>query len=825
MAGIPCITIEMATAGSTLYYGSHAFTSGSGDTPASTFFAPRLLNSVGFNRSVGCHFWQQAPRGEQGFDIIELCNADGHFDSYVGQSLRDKTLVIKRGNNGDAYSTFTTVATLLVDRVDFTNENVLRVYTKSVAAKLDRPLQSSLYPTTLSNGALRGRPRPITIGRCYQVPLQQPELTGNGHYDVHDHNWWAGIEQYMDQGATILEVSPFYVGTTGYRRSSKTGVYGAERTSAVAGKQVATVLGAVKRDATIISEDFAALGSFTETGGGAGGRDASISANQLRMLNTAGGANLTLQHNTAITPVSTFKTFFLYEVDVTSFTSGACGIDISGVSSVRVLSGTGHYSGVMRYTASFNISFVASNGSNCDMLLDNLRVYRVTPIERLSDVVKYVATSDSDYAGKGPLTVSDLDTTTISAVDTAAPYSLGFHASDPIMISDVLDQVMQSYGGWWYVNRTGKLTVGRLTAPSGSATYTFDQSNIAPGMRVSFDEARGLSNLILAKRNWSPYEESEIVGSLNYVQLSSSDKDADVTLSNSNYSFSTTNTGSARSTPSIFGDRIYFEVTVGSAADANWTCGYGNSLAAIASFPGADSNAIAYSAFGQIIQNFTVIAAPNSYTAGDVIGFAIDLRPSARGETAVPAVVYARKNGTWQLAANPDTEAQTALSQPNAGPLLAHVMIGNNAATTKSGEVNFGNKAFTYDPPDDYIAPAWHRTLICQQFRYSYESTVALHASYAHADGSGKEDAGTPTLLSKAADARTECDRWATLYSVERFFYEFDAFMDSVAADQIEPGDVISVTYPRFGLSSKLLRVVGIKGSLLDRKVTITAWG
>jgi len=46
-----------------------------------------------------------------------------------------------------------------------------------------------------------------------------------------------------------------------------------------------------------------------------------------------------------------------------------------------------------------------------------------------------------------------------------------------------------------------------------------------------------------------------------------------------------------------------------------------------------------------------------------------------------------------------------------------------------------------------------------------------------------------------------------------------------VNADQIEPFDVIEVTYPRFGLSAKKLRVIAVEGQMLGRAVQIKAWG
>ena len=816
MAGLPCIMVEIATSGSTIYVGTHNYVTRAADTPASTFFEARLMQDLSFSRSIGLAFFNTAPRGQQNFGTIDVVNADGNFDSLVGSSLRDKAVTVKRGETGDAYSTFTTVATLVVDRVEFDGEKIVRFYVKDISAKLDRPLQQNTYPTTHPVAALRGRPRPLTVGRCYQVPALQTNATGNGQFDVHEDDDWIGLEQVLDQGATLIE-------GTAYERSTVTGVYGFERLTAIAGKQVATVLGEYTITTTHIDEGFTALTNWTETNGGAGGRDASISSNQLSMVNTAGGADLHLDFNTSIS--ATRDKYFVYQVDCTSWTSGYCQIRPSSIAATieKTIDAAGHYSGVIRAASSFTFRITAPNGSNCSLLLDNLKLYEVTPVEQLSDVVTYLTVT------KGPLVSGDLNSSAISTLQTDTGYRYGFHAPEPVSIASMLDQVCTSIGGAWWINRSGKLTLGRLTAPTGTAVLTFDQSSIKDGMQVQFDQAEGLSNRILAKRNWAPYAESEIVASLNYVQLNASDKDADVTLSNGNYNYSAANVGSVRDTPALFGDRIYFEV-LASTVDGTGQhyIGWGNSSATITSYPGATADSLSYRANGQTYSNAAGSAYGNTWTSNDRIGVAVDMRPAAMGSRQQHYRLYWSKNGTWQNSSNPDTEAAPVLMPINAVS-MAYAMIGGNVAGTNAGTVNFGQAAFTYTPPADYMAPAWHRQFVLADFRLIYQTSTSMAAAYAASvatAGAGDAPQGIPTLLSRDADAKTECDRWAALYASERFLYTFTALLDAgVNADQLEPFDVIEVTYPRFGLSAKKLRVIGVEGQMLGRAVQIKAWG
>lgn len=825
MAGLPCVMVEISIpAGGTLYVGTTDYVSTAADTPASTFFAGRIAEDLSFDRAVGCQFWGSRPRGPQNFGRIRLVNADGAYDAYVGQSFRDQTVVVKRGLSGDAYSTFTTVATLVVDSVELT-ERYFDVAVKDRGARLERALQANLYPATVTNQALRGKPRPITLGTCFQVPVQQPDVFGNGHFDLHEDDQWIGTTQVMDQGAALVE-------GTGYRRSAKSGIYGFERLTAVGGQQVANVQGRFRVLSTELSDDFTSLAGWTEFNGGIAGRDATIVSNELRMENTAGGADLFLTSTTTITAAD--SDLFYYEIDCTQRTSGQVVIRTGGVpaNTERIIDAVGRYTGIFRTSSSFQLRILALNGSNADLRLDNLRIRKIALDDRLQDIVPYLATV------KGPLVSGDLDSTAIAQLDTDTGYRYGFHASEPTQIADVLDQLAISIGGWWYVKRDGKLTFGRLLPPTGTAAYTFNSTDISDeGVRIRLDGAPGLSNVCLAKRNWRPYaEDGGVVGGLNFFQLNASDRDADVTLSNSNYTYSATNVGSVRSTPGLFGERLYFEVTATAIGGAQQHyVGVGNATGAVTAAPGADTNSIAYRANGQSFINGALAAYGTAWGANDVIQVAIDGRPAAMGANQRHFRVYFGRNGTWQASSNPATEAGF-LSFAGGVEGIAHFMAGGNAAETNAGSVNFGQVAFAYAPPAEYTAVAWHRQNVLADYRYKFESTTALAAAYAHADGAraltDRADnereyvGGIPTLLAREADAVAEANRWAGLYAVERFFYDFTGLLDAgINADQIEPGDLIEITWPRFGLNAKKLRVVAVRGRLLGRAVQITAWG
>lgn len=821
MAGVPCATVELATKTSTIYISTHKFDTASGDTPSLTPFAPRIISDFNFRRAAGLVFHGKRPRGERSIGVIRVANADGVYDSLVGNSLRDKSIIVKRGDSLDAYSTFSLVATLLVDRIEFEDEATIAIYTKSISAKLERAWQQTMYPTTISNKGLVGTPRPRCFGKVFQIPLAQPDMFGNGRYDVHDGDQWIGVDQFMDKGST-----PSY--DVGYRRSHTSGIYGIDRLQATEGKQVANVQGAFVIVDTPYTDDFTSLASWNEFNGGVAGRDASIVGNALNLVNTAGGAELQLFHATT-TATSATENWY-YEFDVTAWVSGSVQFRSTFVGTEQTISEVGRYTGMAYQAANFNPRFYVLNGSNGSLTIDNFRARRVRLIESLPDVMTYVCVTT------GPLVSGDLDSTSINALDAATGYKYGYFAKEAVQIADILDWIAASYGGWWGENRSGKIVTNRLTAPSGSPVLAFTDSMIGPeGINIQFDAAPGLSNVILAKKNWSPYDESELATSLNYLQLNPSDKDADVTLSNSNYTYANANVGSVRSLPAIFGERIYFEVLANTVdGTQQHYIGVANTTPVITNYPGQDSTSFAYRANGQYVTGAAGTAFGAAWAANDRIGVALDMRRTAHGAQIQNYRLYFHKNGSYQGSGSPTTEANFK-AFPGGLTNVAHLMVGANVAAANGGTVNFGQSPFTTPPPAEYYAPAWHKVLITSPYRFRYISTTALASEYVHALANGPATArgdagqelgsGIETLFSVEANAISECDRWCGLYATERFFYSFSVFLDAAASDQLEPGDLISVTHARFGLSAKLLRVLEIEGNVLERSINLVCWG
>lgn len=211
------------------------------DTPAHTYYAPRVINPGLYELS--CHGGAKTyGLAGVGYGTIELQNADGALDSLIGYGFDGQTCRILIGTEGAAYSTFTAIFRGTMDQ-PFTGIKSMRVNIRDVLQNLDVPLQTVKYAGTnsLPNGLegvaadLKGKPKPLLWGYVndvappqvntsrliYQLSCQQFQ-----DYVVYDEGWPpAEIDRtpwtvsVKDQGAALTagsekDITQFGAGST-----------------------------------------------------------------------------------------------------------------------------------------------------------------------------------------------------------------------------------------------------------------------------------------------------------------------------------------------------------------------------------------------------------------------------------------------------------------------------------------------------------------------------------------------------------------------------------------------------------------------------------
>lgn len=200
--------IDAGGATRTLYLSTEAFTTGAGDTPASTSFDASLLDPGNVGVSL---FGDGRTGGASRLSLgeIRVANADGRYDGWLNYGFDGRRVVIRAGEAGAAYPAgfdpvFTgTVETLTVTRA----EVVIRLRDSQLLFSL--PVLTRVYGGTnvLPNGVdgtandLAGKRKPRLYGRAFNIPAPVVN-TAKLIYQVSDGPI-ASIDGVYDRGGAL----------------------------------------------------------------------------------------------------------------------------------------------------------------------------------------------------------------------------------------------------------------------------------------------------------------------------------------------------------------------------------------------------------------------------------------------------------------------------------------------------------------------------------------------------------------------------------------------------------------------------------------------
>ncbi len=140
-------------------------------------------------------------------------------------------------------------------------------------------------------------------------------------------------------------------------------------------------------------------------------------------------------------------------------------------------------------------------------------------IERLPDLITWICVTKTARLASG-----DIDSAgTIAALDTAAPYTLARYIDldQPVLASDLLREIMDSFCGDYYEDGNGVLRVWRLEKPAGTPAYSFTEDDLAGDVTVVSDTAPGLSNALGFARNYAVHSTGEIAGAVQNTTVAS----------------------------------------------------------------------------------------------------------------------------------------------------------------------------------------------------------------------------------------------------------------------------------------------------------------
>lgn len=123
---------------------------------------------------------------------------------------------------------------------------------------------------------------------------------------------------------------------------------------------------------------------------------------------------------------------------------------------------------------------------------------------------------------------------------------------------------------------------------------------------------------------------------------------------------------------------------------------------------------------------------------------------------------------------------------------------------------------------DDFDdVPANLRARFRRTFQYVRSSSANLAETYQHA----RQAAPVETLIDDPEDAQAEIDRVCALYTQQRQFVRFTIGVLDGSEFTIEPGDVVSITYPRFGMDAgKRILILDVVPTALRGQVELYGW-
>jgi len=192
----------IAASGGDRYYATEEYCTRNADTPANTLFVGRLVDAV-YERGVSFAVWNRAG-GAQAISYVDLINTDGALDSWLSEDWKDVRITLKVVEARAAYSTATQVGVCVIERLEAPDSNTVRFVCRSVFERLEKIITST-YADTITNEALRGKPKPITLGSVRWLDPLNPRLNDSGGstrgvWDVAD-GYFEGIAELRARGA------------------------------------------------------------------------------------------------------------------------------------------------------------------------------------------------------------------------------------------------------------------------------------------------------------------------------------------------------------------------------------------------------------------------------------------------------------------------------------------------------------------------------------------------------------------------------------------------------------------------------------------------
>ncbi len=477
--------------------------------PAKAAFMPRISaeEDVVIERQASVWPFGRSPVQRAG--SITLLNGDRKLDHLLTLAdMRRYTLAWTEEENanepGWTWEDCAVIQRGRIDQVTATDSNRRIVLTLSdPLAEYDVPLQPVMYPDGFANASARGKPKPITLGTARFVggTLRDTALVGADAFscDLHDGPI-SRVTAAYDRG-DLLVAPP-----TDYNYlPSRTGI---KLVNAPDNPVSAHVEGEVVNDGAATTWDFK-NGAWTAgapsgwTKFESGGATLTQVAGGARFLCPTGGTLLL----TTNANVLTMNRLWRVTAVVSSYTKGEVSARRALFIQHPIITSAQTYEWIIQPPVTDYYLRFQAQVTDADLVIEKVTLEPVKLTTRLPEFfralverVRYGAWANA------------VNTSAVTALDTAAPYALGLHADQPITALTALRQALDGFSGWVTSTRDGRLTVGRLARYVSGGTVKLGRAHILT-VRRQEDTAPGLSNRLAGLRNHKVHSDGEIAGS------------------------------------------------------------------------------------------------------------------------------------------------------------------------------------------------------------------------------------------------------------------------------------------------------------------------
>lgn len=485
-----------------IYVSSDKYGSSDIDDPPNQPYAARIAgdSDVDIEREASCWVWGGQSRASRG-DLVLI--TDPSVAWWASLIWRDAEVVIDRGLRTPAGDTWSEWTHCRVEKHAENGRRLVLTLTDELA-RLDRPLQDSLYPENQGNQQLVHRARPVCFGRpMYMQGAQLTTLTAGPNaytYEISDAPI-QGIDGIFDRG------NPFVYGDDWEYLPNRRGFRLLFKPD---NPVTCNPRGAMRKMETLI--DSANGGDFTAWTSGAYdtnpegwftvGEDnkgrcyVSPGAGSSAVLISDGSAEISIAKG-ALSPGEWYE----LHVDVVDVTSGVLTVG-TDVDRPITLDAVGSF--VHVFEAGEGATLCVIGGTDCHVTIGRVRLYRVTLIQYIEDWLHELL-----YVRGGvPYERIDWDAIDELAVADGRNRRLAF--TGDINLQALLRLTLDSWCGAIFVRRSGQISVTRIDAPAGVASVRLGPHNLVGMPRRSLDEASGLTTRLAGRRNYSPHDSSDI---------------------------------------------------------------------------------------------------------------------------------------------------------------------------------------------------------------------------------------------------------------------------------------------------------------------------